>query len=107
MKLEDWTFFEFYLMRICPCFHHRIDYLCHDISVHIPHHIASKIPSYNLRKAYASLQENWDKHLNKAEFGIPLMTTIVTQCNLFDDKKKKWVKFDKSSRDGSSEAAAN
>lgn len=35
------------------------------------------------------------------------MTTIVTQCNLFDDKKKKWVKFDKSSRDASSEAAAN
>jgi omega-6 fatty acid desaturase (delta-12 desaturase) len=61
--------------------------------------ISSRIPSYNLRKAYASLQENWDKHLNKAEFGVPLMTTIVTECNLFDDKKKRWVKFDKASRD--------
>lgn len=26
------------------------------------------------------------------------MTTIVTQCNLFDDKKKRWVKFDKALR---------
>ncbi|KAG0616683.1 hypothetical protein M758_5G134100 [Ceratodon purpureus] len=81
-----------------------IDFLCHDISVHIPHHISSRIPSYNLRKAYASLQENWDKHLNKAEFGVPLMTTIVSECNLFDDKKKRWVKFDKASRDSAAAA---
>jgi len=89
------------------CCAYRIDYLCHDISVHIPHHISSRIPSYNLRKAYASLQQNWDKHLNKAEFGIPLMTSIVTQCNLFDDKKKRWVKFDKASRDSLVESTEN
>jgi omega-6 fatty acid desaturase (delta-12 desaturase) len=99
---REWNAAEAQLAGTVHCEYPRwVEYLCHDISVHIPHHISSRIPSYNLRKAYASLQQNWDKHLNKAEFGVPLMTTIVTQCNLFDDKKKKWVKFDKASRDPS------
>lgn len=54
--------------------------------------------------AYDSLQENWNKHLNKAEFGVPLMTTILTQCNLYDEKKKKWVKFDKAAREAQVDA---
>ncbi|XWS70397.1 hypothetical protein CRYUN_Cryun03dG0044800 [Craigia yunnanensis] len=33
--------------------------ICHDINVHIPHHISSRIPSYNLRAAHMSIQENW------------------------------------------------
>ncbi|EFJ18198.1 hypothetical protein SELMODRAFT_153911 [Selaginella moellendorffii] len=75
-----------------------IDLLCHDISVHIPHHVSTKIPSYNLRKAYAAIQEKWDRHLNKAEFGFPLMNTILDQCNLFDARRSKWVKFAKNLR---------
>jgi len=34
-------------------------FLCHDISVHVPHHVNSKIPWYNLRKANESLKANW------------------------------------------------
>ncbi|XP_024397928.1 uncharacterized protein [Physcomitrium patens] len=98
-QAREWSVVEAQLNGTIHCEYPAwIEFLCHDISVHIPHHISSKIPSYNLRKAYASLQQNWDKHLNKAEFGVPLMTTIVTQCNLFDDKKKRWVKFDKALR---------
>jgi omega-6 fatty acid desaturase (delta-12 desaturase) len=37
----------------------RVEFLTHDISVHVPHHVNSKIPWYNLRKAHASLQQNW------------------------------------------------
>ena len=37
----------------------RVEFLTHDISVHVPHHVNSKIPWYNLRKAHASLLENW------------------------------------------------
>ena len=36
-----------------------MEFLTHDISVHVPHHVNSKIPWYNLRKAHASLQQNW------------------------------------------------
>lgn len=46
---------------ILTSFLNRIEILCHDINVHIPHHISPKIPSYNLRAAHKSLQENWGK----------------------------------------------
>ncbi|CAN7070249.1 unnamed protein product, partial [Brassica oleracea var. botrytis] len=38
-----------------------IEILRHDINVHIPHHISPRIPSYNLRAAHQSIQENWGK----------------------------------------------
>lgn len=37
----------------------RVEFLTHDISVHVPHHVASKIPWYNLRMANDSLRKNW------------------------------------------------
>ena len=37
----------------------RVEVLCHDISVHVPHHVSSKIPWYNLRMANESLRKNW------------------------------------------------
>lgn len=37
----------------------RVEVLCHDINVHIPHHISQRIPWYNLRKATDSLRTNW------------------------------------------------
>ena len=42
-----------------PATTRRVEFLTHDISVHVPHHVNSKIPWYNLRKAHASLQKNW------------------------------------------------
>eukprot|EP00850_Spirogloea_muscicola_P022695 SM000307S11692 [mRNA] locus=s307:122199:124852:- [translate_table: standard] len=74
-----------------------IEVLCHDISVHIPHHLSTKIPSYNLRLAYDAIEKNWNKYLNKATFGLPLMSTIVNQCNLFDPDKKEWMTFERGS----------
>ena len=37
----------------------RVEFLCHDINVHVPHHVNSKIPWYNLRAATDSLRSNW------------------------------------------------
>jgi fatty acid desaturase len=36
-----------------------VEFLTHDISVHVPHHVNSKIPWYNLRAANESLKSNW------------------------------------------------
>ena len=38
-----------------------VEFLCHDINVHVPHHVSSKIPWYNLRAATGSLRSNWGK----------------------------------------------
>jgi omega-6 fatty acid desaturase (delta-12 desaturase) len=57
--------------------------LCHDINVHIPHHISTAIPFYRLRMAHASIKENWGDHIHECRFGWPLMKEIVQECHLY------------------------
>ncbi|CAM6093094.1 unnamed protein product [Calypogeia fissa] len=64
-----------------------IEVLCHDINVHIPHHISQKIPSYNLRPATDAMRQRWGKHLNEASWNWRLMKTIMTQCHIYDEEK--------------------
>lgn len=55
-----------------------VEFLCHDISVHVPHHVNSKIPWYNLRKANESLWQNWGQYMTKCTFNWKMMKTIFT-----------------------------
>jgi omega-6 fatty acid desaturase (delta-12 desaturase) len=52
--------------------------------VHIPHHLSVAIPSYNLRKAHASIQKNWGDVIHERKFGWTLMKEIGDQCHLYD-----------------------
>lgn len=70
-----------------------IEFLTHDISWHVPHHIASNIPWYNLRKATASLRKNWGEHMTEAAFNPRLVRTIVTMCHVYDEQDN-YVTFD-------------
>jgi len=63
-----------------------VEFLCHDINVHIPHHISTAIPYYNLRKVHAILKENWSEYMHETEFSWPLMQHIITRCHLHDGK---------------------
>ncbi len=61
-----------------------VEFLCHDINVHVPHHISTAIPSYNLRMAYRSIQENWGTYLHdECRFSWSLMKQITDQCQLY------------------------
>jgi fatty acid desaturase len=55
-----------------------VEFLCHDISVHVPHHVSSKIPWYNLRKANDSLKQNWGQYMTSCTFNWRMMKTIFT-----------------------------
>lgn len=61
-----------------------IEFLCHDINVHIPHHISVGIPAYNLRLAHESLTQNWGEYLQVRNFSWQTMKDIVDQCHLYD-----------------------
>ncbi|VAH28640.1 unnamed protein product [Triticum turgidum subsp. durum] len=71
----------------------RIEILCHDINVHVPHHISPRIPSYNLRAAHNSIKQNWGKYINEASWNWRLMKTILTTCHVYD-KERYYVSFD-------------
>jgi acyl-lipid omega-6 desaturase (Delta-12 desaturase) len=63
---------------------HWVEILCHDINVHVPHHISTAIPSYNLRLAYSSIKANWGDSLHdECQFSWSLMKQITDQCQLY------------------------
>jgi len=70
-----------------------IDFLCHDISVHIPHHVSSAIPHYRLRLAYDSLKKNWGPYVHECEFGFELMWQIIANCQIHDDETRLYKSF--------------
>jgi len=84
---EEWNQALAQLEGTVHCSYPRwVEILCHDINVHIPHHISTAIPSYNLRKVHASLQENWGSHLKETKFSWALMQRIVDYCHIFDSE---------------------
>ncbi len=64
-----------------------VEFLCHDINVHIPHHISTAIPWYNLRLAHRSLQQNWQNYLYECRFSWALMKKITDRCHIYDPEK--------------------
>ena len=64
-----------------------VEFLCHDINVHVPHHISTAIPSYNLRMAHRILKENWGEYIQERQFSLALMQEIVEQCHLYEDDR--------------------
>lgn len=61
----------------------RIEFLCHDINVHIPHHLSTAIPSYNLRLAHHSLTQTLGTELRQYKFSWNLMKEITDRCHLY------------------------
>ncbi|CAA7408077.1 unnamed protein product [Spirodela intermedia] len=94
-KASDvWNAAQAQLSGTVHCTYPRwVEILCHDINVHIPHHISPRIPSYNLRDAHKSLQENWGKYLNEANWNWRLMKTIMTVCHVYNEEHN-YVPFD-------------
>jgi acyl-lipid omega-6 desaturase (Delta-12 desaturase) len=63
-----------------------VEILCHDINVHVPHHISTAIPAYNLRKAHEIIQANWGEHVKERQFNWGLILEITDNCHLYDPK---------------------
>jgi omega-6 fatty acid desaturase (delta-12 desaturase) len=71
-----------------------VEILCHDINVHIPHHVCTAIPSYNLPQAYQHLRQEWGPQLVECKFGWDLMRSITRQCHLYDPERGYYLRFE-------------
>ncbi|GAP98085.1 fatty acid desaturase [Leptolyngbya sp. NIES-2104] len=81
---EEWDAAQAQLFGTVHCDYPRwIEFLCHDINVHIPHHLSTAIPSYNLRLAHQSLVQNWGTKLRQHQFSWGLMKEITDRCHLY------------------------
>eukprot|EP01025_Chloroclados_australasicus_P010955 TRINITY_DN1468_c0_g1_i1.p2 TRINITY_DN1468_c0_g1~~TRINITY_DN1468_c0_g1_i1.p2 ORF type:complete len:421 (+),score=5.35 TRINITY_DN1468_c0_g1_i1:32-1264(+) len=91
---DKWNAAQAQLCGTVHCEYPRwIDYLTHDISVHIPHHVCAKIPHYHLRAAHASLKQNWGEYLTETQWNWTMMKYIFGLCHVYD-KEHIYVPFD-------------
>ena len=96
--VEQWNEAEAQLSGTVHCDYPRwVEFLCHDINVHIPHHISTGIPWYNLRMAHNSLKENWGDYLYECQFSWSLMKQVTDYCHLHDSRHN-YITFKEHSR---------
>ncbi len=83
--VEEWSEAQAQLSGTVHCDYPRwVEFLFHDINVHIPHHISTGIPWYNLRKAHQSIKENWGEYIIETKLDLALMKKIVERCHIYD-----------------------
>jgi omega-6 fatty acid desaturase (delta-12 desaturase) len=81
---QEWNEAQAQLFGTVHCDYPRwVEFLCHDINVHVPHHISTAIPWYNLRTAHRILKENCGDALCESRFSWSLMKEITDQCHLY------------------------
>lgn len=84
--VDTWNEVESQLAGTVHCDYPKwIEVLCHDINVHVPHHISTGIPSYNLRMAHRSLKNAWGDRvrIREEKFTWKFMRDIVDFCHLY------------------------
>ena len=85
---EQWNEAQAQLFGTVHCDYPRwVEFLCHDINVHIPHHISTAIPSYNLRLAHRTIKEKWGDQLKEYRFSWSLMKKITDKCHLYSSEE--------------------
>ncbi len=90
---KNWDIAQAQLRGTIYCHYPRwIEFLWHDINVHIPHHLTSAIPHYNLRKAHKSLQQNWGAYLKECNFSWTLFRQMGS-LNLYDPDSECYLSF--------------
>jgi len=84
---EDWHEAGAQLTGTVHCNYPKwVEFLCFDINVHIPHHLSTGIPWYNLRNAHAAVREHWGDYTIERDFSWELMKEITDVCHVYDDR---------------------
>jgi len=96
LDTDKWTDAKARLALTVHCDYHPIvEFLCHHINVHVPHHVSTAIPSYNLRAAHESLKKNWGKYMTETVFTWELLRDVITNCHIYHEEEN-YVPFSTS-----------
>lgn len=84
---ENWDAVQAQLGGTVHCDYPKwVEKLCHDINVHVPHHLSPRIPHYRLRMAYDGIKEKYGKYVNEAEFNMKLVKVLVTEPHVYNEE---------------------
>lgn len=86
--VEEWDAYEAQVEGTVHCSYSRwVEILCHDINVHVPHHVSTAIPAYNLRLAHRHLKQQWGQDIREERFSWRLMGEILNNCHLYHPQR--------------------
>jgi acyl-lipid omega-6 desaturase (Delta-12 desaturase) len=63
-----------------------VELVCYKIGVHIPHHLSTAIPYYNLSEAHTALKQQFPEFIHESRFQWSYLQEIVSQCHLSDEE---------------------
>ncbi|WP_414039307.1 fatty acid desaturase [Acidithiobacillus sp. M4-SHS-6] len=69
------------------------EYWLHNILIHTPHHVDTRIPFYYLKPAFATLKASYPNQILERRFTWRRVLSTFKQCQLFDYGKQQWVTF--------------
>jgi omega-6 fatty acid desaturase (delta-12 desaturase) len=76
-----------------------IEWFCHDINWHIPHHVCVGIPHYQLRLAHLSLKKAYPDAVKEIILNAASWRAVTGACHLVKGKKageEEWITFDEA-----------
>ena len=90
---EEWDPVQAQLGGTVHCVYPKwVEVLCHDINVHVPHHLSPRIPHYRLRMAYEGIKEKYGNYVNEATFNWKLVNMLVNKPHVYN-KVKNYISF--------------
>jgi omega-6 fatty acid desaturase (delta-12 desaturase) len=70
-----------------------VEALTHNILVHTPHHVDSRIPFYRLREAYADLRPAYGAYVHEYRLRWREVRRIFRTCQLYEFDTLTWRRF--------------
>jgi len=64
-----------------------VEFLTLDINWHLPHHVSSRIPWYNLRRCTHALLKTYGDKMNTVQFNWDLWRETTTSTHMYDELK--------------------
>ena len=70
-----------------------VEALTHNILVHTPHHVDSRIPFYRLKQAYAELRPAYGAYVHEYRLRWREVRRIFRTCQLYEFDTRTWRRF--------------
>lgn len=70
-----------------------VEALTHNILVHTPHHVDSRIPFYRLKQAYADLRPTYGAYVHEYRLRWREVRRIFRACQLYEFDTRTWRRF--------------